>query len=168
MTKAPPPPDDVELRRAVAIALIGATRSLRTFSDHVAGDHGTTLGQWKTLACLVAHPGSSQVELAEALEIQPISLVRLLDRMAAQGLVERRAHPTDRRAKLVFVTEAGRALHATMIPVGHDIVRRVTDGLDADAVRRLLDMLTLINTNARRGLDRRLGRVKPTEAADAL
>jgi MarR family transcriptional regulator, transcriptional regulator for hemolysin len=169
-----PLPDPRDQRRMVAVRLVDATRSLRTFADHVASGYGTTLAQWKTLKHLVASDGRNQVELAEALEIQPISLVRLLDRMAAQGLVERRPDPADRRAKLIFITEAGRDLSLTMSPIARAIADEITAGLSDDEIDDLLAVLDRININARRALgcrqtvDAAAPRPAPSESAHVV
>ena len=67
---------------------------MRTYIDQCAREHGMTRAQWAVLARLERQEGMTQAEMADALEIQPISLVRLIDRLCEQGLVERRPHPT--------------------------------------------------------------------------
>jgi MarR family transcriptional regulator for hemolysin len=63
-----------------------------------------TRSQWQTLAYLSSNEGIHQGGLAEILEIEPITLVRSLDKLAERGLVERRQHPTDRRIWLLYMT----------------------------------------------------------------
>lgn len=153
MDPTSPPPDPRDQRRTVAVRLMDATRSMRTYADHVASSYGTTLAQWKTLKHLMDCDGGNQVDLAEKLEIQPISLVRLLDRMAAQGLIERRPDPADRRAKRIYITDAGRDLSRTMTPIAREIAVELTAGLSDDQIAELLAMLERINGNARRAID---------------
>ena len=84
----------------------------------------------------------TQAEMAESLEIQPISLVRLIDRLCDHGLVERRPHPHDRRANRLYLTDKGHATFARLVPLGRRSRRRSCPRLDesdvADLLRKLL------------------------------
>jgi MarR family transcriptional regulator for hemolysin len=100
----------VDLKRQVVAQLIETSRLLRNYIDHRAKSRGTTRAQWIVLFRLRQQEGLSQVDLADVLELQPISLVRLLDRLVEQGLLERRHDPRDRRANRLFLTAAGRQL----------------------------------------------------------
>lgn len=141
-----------DLRRDALIRLVDSTRAMRTYADQIARDHGTTLTQWRALKQIAARDGLNQTELAEILEIQPISLVRLLDRMAAQGLVERREDPRDRRAKLLHATERGRRLIDEISPLAHVIADAVTAGLDDAEVGLLNTLLDRLGRNCRRAM----------------
>ena len=77
----------------------------RAFQQRLEGSD-LTLAQARTLVRISRHQGIRQVELAELLEIQPITLARLIDQLAAAGLVERRSDPHDRRAYQLFLTAA--------------------------------------------------------------
>jgi MarR family transcriptional regulator for hemolysin len=90
--------------------LVESSRLLRNYIDHRAKARGTTRAQWIVLFRLREQEGLSQVDLADVLELQPISLVRLLDRLVEHGLVERRSDPRDRRANRLFLTASGRQL----------------------------------------------------------
>lgn len=72
-------------------------RASRMEADRRASAHGLTLAQWKILMHVERHPGLSQKELSELLEVEPISVARLIDRLEQHGMVERRDDPTDRR-----------------------------------------------------------------------
>ena len=100
----------LDLKRQVVAQLIETSRLLRNYIDHRAKSRGTTRAQWIVLFRLRQQEGLSQVDLAEVLELQPISLVRLLDRLVEHGLLERRNDPKDRRANRLFLTAAGRQL----------------------------------------------------------
>ena len=97
-------------KRQLVAQLVESSRILRNYIDQRAKERGTTRAQWVVLFRLRTQEGLSQVDLAEVLELQPISLVRLLDRLVEQGLLERRHDPRDRRANRLFLTEAGRRL----------------------------------------------------------
>ena len=96
----------LDLKRQLIAQLVESSRLLRNFIDHRAKGRGTTRAQWIVLFRLRQQEGLSQVDLAEVLELQPISLVRLLDRLVDHGLLERRSDPKDRRANRLFLTAA--------------------------------------------------------------
>lgn len=85
-------------------------RLIRTEADRRARAHGMTRAQWTLLIRLEAQPGILQKELAEILEVEPITVARLVDRLEARGMVERRADPGDRRCWRLHLTEAARPL----------------------------------------------------------
>jgi MarR family transcriptional regulator for hemolysin len=88
---------------------IGETyRSLRRYYDRRASALGVTTAQWRVLAWLGHSPGLKQVELAERLDVEPITAGRIVDRLEEAGLVERQPDPVDRRAwRLVLTPKAG-------------------------------------------------------------
>ncbi|MDE2063207.1 MAG: MarR family transcriptional regulator, partial [Bradyrhizobium sp.] len=100
----------LDLKKQIVSQLVETSRLLRNYIDHRAKGRGTTRAQWIVLVRLREQEGLSQVDLAEVLELQPISLVRLLDRLVEHGLVERRSDPRDRRANRLFLTPDGRKL----------------------------------------------------------
>ena len=97
-------------KRQLVAQLVESSRVLRNYIDQRAKGRGTTRAQWIVLFRLREQEGLSQVDLAEVLELQPISLVRLLDRLVEHGLVERRPDPRDRRANRLHLTARGRQL----------------------------------------------------------
>ena len=100
----------LDLKKQLISQLVESSRFLRNYIDHRAKTRGTTRAQWIVLFRLRDQEGLSQVDLADVLELQPISLVRLLDRLVEHGLVERRNDPRDRRANRLFLTASGRQL----------------------------------------------------------
>ena len=100
----------LDLKRQLVAQLVESSRLLRNYIDHRAKSRGTTRAQWIVLFRLRQNEGLSQVDLADVLELQPISLVRLLDRLVEHGLLERRHDPKDRRANRLFLTARGRLL----------------------------------------------------------
>ena len=79
-------------------------RMLRRNMDRRLLPLGLTQAQWRAIARLARSEGMTQAELAESLEIQPITVTRLVDRMEKAGWVERRTHPLDRRAVQLYLT----------------------------------------------------------------
>jgi DNA-binding MarR family transcriptional regulator len=102
----------------------------RAFQQQLEGS-SLTLAQARALIYVSRHEGVRQVELAELLEVQPITLARLIDQLADAGLVERRPDPSDRRAYQIFLTPAA-APHLLAI-------RDVTAAIHAEALRDLSD-----------------------------
>jgi MarR family transcriptional regulator, transcriptional regulator for hemolysin len=96
------------VERDLAFLLSDAARLLRTCADQEARRFGMTRAQWAVLFRLQRNEGLKQSELADLLEVQPITLTRLIDRLCENGLIERRSDPSDRRAKRLFLTPAAK------------------------------------------------------------
>lgn len=93
-------------------------RLLRKRFEQRARDLGLTRSQWQVLAYLARNEGIHQGGLAELLEVEPITLVRILDKLEARGLIERRQHPKDRRIWLLHLTSAAHPVLETMRQLG--------------------------------------------------
>ncbi len=146
--------------RELAFAINDVARLLRTYADHEARRFGMTRAKWAVLARLDRFEGLKQAELAEMLDLQPISLTRLLDGLAENGLIERRPDPEDRRAKRLFLTPAARPLLAQLTDLGEALMAPALAGLEPADVRALLGKLTAIKDNLRQAVQRRQA-VKP-------
>ena len=142
-------------RREILFELLDVARALRTYVDQRARAHGMTRAQWAVLARLERDEGMMQTEMAGALEIQPISLVRLVDRLCEHGLVERRPHPSDRRANCLYLTEPGRVRLSEMVPLAREISANVLASLSESDVAELLSRLVSLKGNIRRAATRR-------------
>ena len=114
---------------------------MRNYVDHRAKTRGTTRAQWIVLFRLREQEGLSQVDLADVLELQPISLVRLLDRLVEHGLVERRSDPRDRRANRLFLTAAGRQLANDLDSLRDAIATDVLQGMPTATLETSLKTL---------------------------
>src|SRR5947207_12013708 len=121
----------LDLKRQLIAQLVESSRLLRNYIDNRAKMRGTTRAQWIVLFRLRQQEGLSQVDLADVLELQPISLVRLLDRLVEHGLLERRPDPRDRRANRLFLTKSGRRLvddlDSLRDAIAGDVLRDVSD-----------------------------------------
>src|SRR5438270_10186063 len=131
----------IDLKRELIAQLVESSRLLRNYIDHRAKSRGTTRAQWIVLFRLRQQEGLSQVDLAEVLELQPISLVRLLDRLVEHGLVERRSDPKDRRANRLFLTASGRQLVDDLDSLRDAIATDVLQDVPADAIETSLKTL---------------------------
>jgi len=131
----------IDLKRQLIAQLVESSRLLRNFIDHRAKSRGTTRAQWIVLFRLRDQEGLSQVDLADVLELQPISLVRLLDRLVEHGLLERRHDPKDRRANRLFLTASGRQLVDDLDGLRDAIATDVMQDLSEETVETTLRAL---------------------------
>jgi MarR family transcriptional regulator, transcriptional regulator for hemolysin len=131
----------LDLKKQLITQLVESSRLLRNYIDHRAKGRGTTRAQWIVLFRLREQEGLSQVDLADVLELQPISLVRLLDRLVEHGLVERRHDPRDRRANRLFLTAAGRQLANDLDSLRESIATDVLQDIPAAAIETSLETL---------------------------
>ncbi|MBS0559838.1 MAG: MarR family transcriptional regulator [Proteobacteria bacterium] len=143
-SRIPPPEDEDEARREVLFVLHDLARLIRVEADKRAREHGMTRAQWVILVRLERQPGMTQKELAEAMEVEPITVARLIDRMEARGLVERRPDARDRRVWRLHLRAAAQPVLVAMHPARTGLARAVTDGLDAIAIARLSETLMIM------------------------
>jgi MarR family transcriptional regulator for hemolysin len=129
----------------IGTQLVQLGRRWRRVVDEELQGYGLTDATWRPLFYLgLMGDGLRQTELAEALDIQGPSLVRLLDNLEREGLVERREDAADRRAKILVMTPAGRLVYQQVVAVTDAIAERLLEGADEaelNAVRRLFDRL---------------------------
>jgi MarR family transcriptional regulator, transcriptional regulator for hemolysin len=142
----------LDLKKQLIMQLVESSRLLRNYIDHRAKARGTTRAQWIVLFRLREQEGLSQVDLADALELQPISLVRLLDRLVEHGLVERRSDPRDRRANRLFLTASGRQLaddlDSLRNAIATDVLQEVPTAALETSLKTLQDVKDRIKTLA--------------------
>ncbi len=131
----------LDLKRQLVSQLVESSRLLRNYIDQRAKGRGTTRAQWIVLFRLRQQEGLSQVDLADVLELQPISLVRLLDRLVEHGLLERRQDPKDRRANRLFLTASGRQLVDDLDSLRDAIASDVLRDVPSDAIETSLQAL---------------------------
>lgn len=120
------PPDPLDLLHL----LFDVARLLRAESGRRARARGLGRAEFAALAILARMPGLTQRELAERLDVEPITVARLLDRLAARGLVERRPDPRDRRVWRLHLGPESGALTATTGEELADLARHIAEGMD--------------------------------------
>ena len=108
---------------------------------------GLTQAQWRAVAYLSRNEGVTQVELADLLEIQPITLTRLLDRMEAAGWVQRRNHPLDRRAVQLYLTPKSEPILEQMQEFATETIAVAVTGLPAATQKQLVEYLQHMKRN---------------------
>ena len=128
--------------------LIGdVARLMRRRFDKRARAIGVTRPQWATLTKLSRAEGTNQGGLADLLEVEPITLCRMIDRLEEAGLVERRRDPNDRRAWQIFLTEKSRPLIGRLHVVAADLFSEAMLGLSATDRVALSGALGRIHAN---------------------
>jgi MarR family transcriptional regulator for hemolysin len=122
-------------------------RLLRKRFEQRAKATGLTRAQWQAIAYLARNEGIHQAGLAELLEVEPITLGRIIDKLAERDLVERRQHPTDRRTWLLFLKDAARPLLSTLEKLGDATRAEALDGVSEEDRDRLSQILSLMKSN---------------------
>lgn len=125
-------------------------RLMRRGFDERARSIGVTRPQWQVLSLLSRHEGINQGGLAEMLEVEPITLGRMIDRLQEAALVERRPDPADRRAWRLFMTPKGRELIDLMMPLALETLETALDGIDAGQRIQFMAMLDRMRGNLSR------------------
>jgi DNA-binding MarR family transcriptional regulator len=113
---------------------------------------GLTAAEARTLLYVGANPGIVQGRLAEALEVQPIALTRVIDRLEAEGLVERRLSVSDRRLRLMWLTGKGRGLVRRLNDLHDTLNRAITERLSPEDLSRFAAALSDVNASLKRML----------------
>jgi MarR family transcriptional regulator, transcriptional regulator for hemolysin len=143
------------INREFAFTLNDVARMLRTYADYKAAQFGITRAQWVVLVRLDRSEGLKQSELAEMLELQPISLTRLLDKLCDNGLIERRPDPIDRRAKRLFLTAAAHPLLEKLGDLGEDLMATALAGVDRESIGQMVAQLAVVKENLRQAIQHR-------------
>ena len=138
--------------REILFLISDVGRLLRTYADQKARQFGMTRAQWAVLLKLERHEGVQQSDLAEFLEIQPITLTRLVDRLCDSGLIERRPDPNDRRAKRLYLTAAARPLLEKISEQVEEVAEEVLAGLDPQSVDAVLSQLGIARENLKKAI----------------
>jgi MarR family transcriptional regulator, transcriptional regulator for hemolysin len=138
--------------REILFSISDVGRLLRTYADSKARRFGQTRAQWAVLLRLERREGLKQSDLAEDLDIQPITLTRLVDRLCDNGLIERRPDPNDRRAKRLYLTAAARPLLDRIAAQVEELADTVLAGVDPAAVGAMLTQLGLARDNLKRAI----------------
>ncbi len=140
------------LNREFGFILNDVARMLRTYADHKASQFGITRAQWVVLVRLDRFEGLKQAELAEMLDLQPITLTRLLDRLAECGLIERRPDPNDRRAKLLYLTPKAKPLLEQLGDLGTELMGTALAGVEREHVELMVAQLAIVKENLRQAI----------------
>jgi MarR family transcriptional regulator for hemolysin len=138
---------EFDFNHSFGFVLHETARLLSKRYDQRAKSLGLTRAQIQLLAYLVYHEGINQTGLAEMIEIEPISLARLIDRMEQAGWVERRPDPHDRRAWLLFITEKAKPVFAEMVAIGREVRAEALVGFSEGERDQVMELLLRVRRN---------------------
>jgi len=124
-------------------------RLLRAYADKLALPYGITRAQWAVLAKVDRYEGLKQSELAELLEMQPITLTRLIDRLCERDWIERRGDENDRRVNRLYLKKAARPLLEKLGRLRDELTKTALQGIPSADALRLLTQLQTIKENIR-------------------
>ncbi|MCX7320016.1 MAG: MarR family transcriptional regulator [Hyphomicrobiales bacterium] len=127
-------------------------RVLRVYADKEAARFGITRAQWAVLAKVERNEGMSQAELAEQMEMQPITLTRLVDKLCENDWIERRGDPNDRRINRLYLRKAGRQLLGKLSGLRSELTATALDDILPPDAYRLLTQLETIKENVRNAI----------------
>ncbi len=138
---------------SIGSILAEVSRLMRRSFDEKARSIGVTRSQWQVMSLLRRNEGCKQAALAELLDVEPITLCRIIDRLEDAGLVERRRDPADRRAWHLYLTDKAHELQTELLPLGEAVMDAALEGMgerERKSLRRSLEKL-------RANLSRRTG-----------
>jgi MarR family transcriptional regulator, transcriptional regulator for hemolysin len=127
-------------------------RLVRAYADRQAARYGITRAQWAVLAKVERFEGLKQSELAEQMEMQPITLTRLIDRLCDNGWIERRSDRTDRRVNRLYLRKAARPLLTKLSGLRSELTETALQGISSADANRLLTQLETIKENVRNAI----------------
>ena len=133
--------------KGIGFLLADVSRLLRRDFDRRVRNLQMTQAQWRALAYLSRDEGINQAALADRLEVKPITIARLIDRMQAAGWVRREADASDRRASLLFLTPKAKPILDEMYARADEAVAAVMRGIPAAARRQLVSVLEQMKRN---------------------
>lgn len=133
--------------RNLGLLINDLARLLRRNFDRRLQSLGLTQAQWRAIARLSRNEGITQVALAEILEVQAITLTRLIDRMEVAGWVERRSHPSDRRAVQLYLTAKCQPILAEMQSRASETMAEALSGIGAAAEQQAVECLLRMKSN---------------------
>ena len=134
----------------IGFLLNDTARMFRRAFNARTRDTGITALQWRLITYLKRHEGIRQGPLAELIEVEPITLSRMVDRLVEAELVERRADPADRRAWQLYLTPRAGDLLNGMRPIADALTAEAIEGLSATEVEQLSDLVERVRANLSR------------------
>jgi MarR family transcriptional regulator for hemolysin len=130
----------------IGYAITDVSRLMRTVFERRVRATGLTRAQWLVIARLRRHPGLSQSEIADLLEIEKASAGRLIDRMQAKGWLQRRDDASDRRVNRLHLTPEAERLHAAIWPIAEATVDIALGDLSAEERRQLTKLMARVKS----------------------
>ena len=140
-------------REFIGYQVYAAHRALMRSLDLTLAPFGLTSSQWNALNQLNEYGDMTQKELADHLNKEPATVVRLLDRLVKHGLVKRMSHPEDRRANIVGITPEAVDLLATIEPYAAERADRIAEGVSDEDLAIFFNVLETVRQNAERTIE---------------
>lgn len=134
----------------IAMLMAQVSRLMRRTFDEKARLLGMTRPQWQVISILSVNEGINQGGLAELLEVEPITLGRMVDRLQDAALVERRPDPADRRAWRLFLTDKAQELLVQLRPLALDTIDAAQEGLSQPERDGLIAAMQVMRSNLSR------------------
>jgi len=139
------------LKREIGLRFTIMARLMRNNFDRQVAGLNVTRSQWAMTAVVARHPGATQRMIAEALEMSEASAGRLIDRLCADGLLERRDRDDDRRARAVYLTPAAEPLLAKLADIARSTEERMFNGFSNEELEKLQEFADRIYANLSKG-----------------
>ena len=136
-----------DTRREISLKLTVLGRMLRADFDRQVGECGITRSQWALVATVASRPGSTQRLIADLLDMSEASAGRQIDRLVAEGMLERRERADDRRARAVYVTEKANPLLETLSALARKREAMLFQGMDNEDLDKLQKLLEMVYVN---------------------
>ncbi len=136
-----------EFEKGVGYWVLSAANLLERAANDELAPHGITFRQVQVLGTLACVGEMSQTELADRIQVEPSTVVRIVDRMERDGWIERFPSPTDRRVKLLRTTDKVEPVWQTIQEAGLRIRQRITTGLSERQVSQLMKSLETMCAN---------------------
>jgi len=134
-------------KTSFGVLITDVTRLMRKHFDRRAVRFNLTRAQWRALKRVSYSEGMSQSELAEVLELEPIAIGRVIDRLQKAGFVERRADPADRRAWRLYLTPRAHAVVDDMESISTKLFREAQRGIPAADLKTMIGVLARMKDN---------------------
>lgn len=138
---------DKDFDNSLGFVIHDVTRLLRWEFDRRAQELGLTRAQWSVLTHLQRLPGVQQIDLARAMDIKPITLARHLDKLEADGWINRESDPKDRRAKRVHLTRKAAPMIRSLKQVGKQVRKKALQDVSEAEFNTFMDLLLRMRAN---------------------
>lgn len=135
------------MTETLGFLLSDVSRLLRRRFDERARASGASVAQWRVLKILERREGLNQGQLAELLEVEPITCCRMIDRLEEAAFVERRRDPADRRAWRIYLTDKSRPVLADLHSLAGELIEESLQGLNPRQRDELVASLNAIRAN---------------------
>lgn len=142
---------DESHKRQVGLCMTVVARLQRNAFDRKVATLNVTRSQWAMIAIVARHPGSTQRTIAEYLQMSEASAGRLIDRLCADGLLERKDRRDDRRARAVYLTEKAEPVLKKLGDIAAESEQRMFTGFSEEEIDQLLNFMERIYQNVSRG-----------------